>query len=477
MGKAAGQSAAASPPRRCSRVPILRTIAQRFRGRPDSEHEMTINRLVIAPLILIYLLTSLAFGDSDVRGPLVTINIYSAFSIGFFVHILMWPGVCVPRRILAMCVDIGTLSAGIHVGNEVTSLLYPIYLWIIFGNGFRFGLKYLFLATALSLAGFGVVVAITDYWWSHLYLAGGLLGGLVILPLYAATLIKKLSAARQLAEEASQAKSRFLTSVSHELRTPLNAIIGLSDLLRDTKLDSDQQEMTRTIGTAGRSLLALINSILDLSRIEERRIATQIVEFDLHALLADVRAILCVQAHAKSVRLALHVTARTPQFIKADKRHLEEILVNLGGNAVKFTERGSVTIAIDASEQNGQRVRLRCEVTDTGIGIAPDAQGRIFESFTQADDTIIDRFGGTGLGLAIVKQLVEFHGGKIGVESAPGAGSTFWFDLPVEKMEPSAAALRAGVPVILLSDDAQLRDLLLAADADVRLAANPLDAR
>ena len=156
---------------------------------------------------------------------------------------------------LAIFADIGVLSYGIYVGDESTSLLYPIYLWVIFGNGFRFGLKYLFIATAVSVAGFSVVVATAEYWRAHLHLAGGLLAGLIVLPLYAATLIRKLSAARQQAEEASQAKSRFLTSVSHELRTPLNAIIGLSELMRSTPLDSEQQEMTQTIGTAGRSLL------------------------------------------------------------------------------------------------------------------------------------------------------------------------------------------------------------------------------
>ena len=192
-----------------------------------------------------------------------------------------------------------------------------------------------------------------EYWRAHLHLAGGLLAGLIVLPLYAATLIRKLSAARQQAEEASRAKSRFLTSVSHELRTPLNAIIGLSELMRSTPLDSEQQDMTRTIGTAGRSLLALINQILDLGRIEERRIQTAKVEFDLHAVLADVRSILSVQAHAKSVRFAVHVTTRTPRFVKTDRRHLQEILVNLGGNAVKFTERGFVVIAVDAEERDG----------------------------------------------------------------------------------------------------------------------------
>ncbi len=478
MGGAARHSVHRPIPSPFRSLPVLAKIAAQFRGRPDLEHEMTINRLVICVLIAGYLVIALAFGATDVREPLIAIGIYSAFSIGFFVHILVQPGVCEPRRVLAMCVDIGMLSGGIHVGNEVTSLLYPIYLWIIFGNGFRFGQRYLFLATALSVAGFSLVVFVTEYWLAHLYLAVGLLGGLIILPVYASTLIHKLSAARQQAEEASQAKSRFLTSVSHELRTPLNAIIGLSELLRDTTLDSDQQEMTRTIGTAGRSLLALINSILDLARIEERRIATQDVEFDLFALLADVQSILAVQAHAKSVRLALHVTTRTPRRVTADRRHLEEILVNLGGNAVKFTERGSVVIAVDAVGPGACGTRLRCEVTDTGIGIAPEAQSRIFESFTQADETIIDRFGGTGLGLAIVKQLVEFHGGQIGVESTPGTGSTFWFEIDVAAAESAPSALaRPGAAVVVLSADPTLTTLMQADGGAVRIASSPQHAR
>src|SRR5262249_21000479 len=165
-----------------------------------------------------------------------------------------------------MVVDLGMLSWGMHVGDEVTSLLYPMYLWAIFGNGFRFGLGYLFLAMIVSVAGFSAVVSATDYWSSHPCVGGGLIGGLIILPLYAATLIRKLSAARQEAEEASRAKSLFLASVSHELRTPLNAIIGLSDLLAGSRLDTEQAEMTHTIGQSGRSLLALINSILDFAR-------------------------------------------------------------------------------------------------------------------------------------------------------------------------------------------------------------------
>src|SRR5262245_2165551 len=475
MSTAAGDSAAARRSR-LARLPLLPVIAARLRNRPDSEHEMTNNRLVIAVLNTSSLLLALASGTSDVHDALLTASIFSALAIGLFVHIVLRPSVSVARRVCAIFVDLATLSWGMHVGNEITSLLYPMYLWTIFGNGFRFGVRYLFFAAAVSVVGFSLVVATTEYWSSHLNLAVGLLAGLVILPLYAATLIRKLSAARQQAEEASTAKSRFLASVSHELRTPLNAIIGLSDLLRDTPLDGEQHEMTRTIGTAGRSLLSLINSLLDFSRIEERRIGSNPTEFDLHALLMDVRAILVVQAQAKSVRLALHITARTPRFMKGDKRHLEEILINLGGNAVKFTAQGSVTIAVDAVTR-GDEIRLRCEVSDTGIGIAPEAQARIFESFTQADETIMDRFGGTGLGLAISKQLVEFHGGAIGVESAVGIGSTFWIE--IKTLAAGVAALpssRWTGPIVLLSSDKSLHDLARAAGADARVATTPDEA-
>src|SRR5262249_14310422 len=187
-----GERAPPAPSGGLARVPLLAAVAEKFRQRPDSEHEMTINRLVIAVLIMGYLLVTLALDGPGVHEALVVISVFSAFSVGFFVHILLWPGVSVPRRVIAMVVDLGMLSWGMHVGDEITALLYPMYLWTIFGNGFRFGLKYLFLATAVSVTGFSVVVLTTDYWASHLHLAAGLLAGLVILPLYAATLIRKL---------------------------------------------------------------------------------------------------------------------------------------------------------------------------------------------------------------------------------------------------------------------------------------------
>jgi two-component system sensor histidine kinase RpfC len=185
------------------------------------------------------------------------------------------------------------------------------------------------------------------------------LAGLVILPLYVSTLIRSLSAAKQQAEEASRAKSLFLASVSHELRTPLNAIIGMSDFLQDTPLRNDQRDMVLTMRSAGRTLLQHINEILDFSRLEAGQMPTERVDYDLHIMLGEVIGLLSAQARVKGIRLALHVTPRTPYHLNGDRHHLREILVNLATNAVKFTDRGRVVIAVDAVEIAADRARLR----------------------------------------------------------------------------------------------------------------------
>lgn len=177
---------------RPERRSLLQTLRQRFRDRPDREHEMVINRLVISLLIFAYLLIS-SFWNESAHLPLLVISVYSCFSLAFFAHILYDPASSPPRRLVAMVTDLGMLSWGVHAGGEVTAVLYPIYLWVIFGNGFRFGLTYLIAATVTGVTGFGIVIATTEYWSEHPHLAYGLLGGLVILPLYAATLIRTLS--------------------------------------------------------------------------------------------------------------------------------------------------------------------------------------------------------------------------------------------------------------------------------------------
>ncbi len=419
------------------------------RGRlhlpPDREHEMAINRLIAGVFVLGFNVFADTDGWLDPGWHLAAPALYLGGGLLLLVHMMIRPVTAPWRRVAALALDVGSVSFEMHIGGAATAWLYPAYLWTIFGNGFRFGARYLLAAMFAAVAGFGLVIAATPFWTRQPSLAAGLVIGMLILPLYALALIRRLSQARQQAEEASQAKSMFLASVSHELRTPLNAIIGMGALLDSSNLDLDQRDMSQTIMASARSLLGLIDNILDLSRIEAGRMPpAAMTDFDLAQLLGELRRMLLPQARAKGLRLNVHVAARTPLALHGDVRRLQEILLNLASNAVKFTESGWVTIAVDAPAQDASGVQLRFEVSDTGIGIAEDARGRIFESFTQADETIIRRYGGTGLGLAITQKLVLLLGGQIGLDSKLGAGSNFWFTLPFARREETEGRTETG---------------------------------
>lgn len=417
------------------------------------ERDQTLYRVIVSILVLGYVTLNPALHRAT---PLAVTFGLLAYTAGFLWHVLRYPAHSPRRILLAMAADLSLLGIGLHVGGKATALLYPILLWVILGNGFRFGLRYLLLATLLATLSFTAAVLTTPAWRDQPALAGGLLAGLVLLPIYAITLLRRLSQAKDAAEAANRAKTQFLASVSHELRTPLNAVIGLGHLLQETTLDAEQADMTRTITASGRVLLSLINNILDFARLEAGRMPSEREDFCLRGLLGEVRDIVATLATAKGLRIHVHITARTPLGLHGDRRHLEEVLLNLLGNAVKFTEAGEVVLAVDGTVGESGVVCFRCEVSDTGIGIAPEATHRIFETFTQADSSIINRFGGTGLGLAICKHLVTLMGGEIGVESTLGLGSVFYFTLPLG-LAAEAPALEEPLPrLALVTSDAAL---------------------
>ena len=302
---------------------------------------------------------------------------------------------------------------------------------------------------------------------------------------------ERLRQASAAAAAANAAKSEFLAHMSHEIRTPMNAVLGLAQVLEREPLAPAQRDMVGRIRGAGQSLLAILNDVLDLSKIEAGQLRIEPRPFDLRALLANLDSLMGQAARAKGLALRIEPPALPPGQLRGDGLRIEQILINLVSNAIKFTERGEVSVRVRTDEVEEAQLRVHAEVRDTGIGIAPEAQARLFAPFTQADAGIARRFGGTGLGLSICKRLVELMGGAIGVRSQPGLGSTFWFELPLERVagsEPASAAIPvpaaasasgsrlAGMHVLVVDDSAMNRDLVQRAlaleGAEATLAAD-----
>ena len=432
----------------------------------DGEYEQVSLRVLYSLAIFLYL----SFETLLDRSRSIPLNvyvfsiIYLSVSIGLLLLLLHKQTGSRKRQWGSMISDIGAITYALLYLQEMGFLLFGIYLWIIVGNGIRYGIPSLIASYALSLLGFTMVVTLNPFWTSQPFLAAGLMLTLTLIPLYLLKLLKQLNNAIRSAREANLAKSRFLAHMSHEMRTPLNGVIGTSDLLTTTPLNGEQFDLVNTLKISAQTLLQLIENVLDFSKIESGKLISEKADFDLHQLVRGTLEMFKSQAKLQGLRLEVRFSSDTCYLLRGDTLHLRQIIINLVGNAIKFTDRGSVELRVSTLQQNETNTRIRFEVIDTGIGISAEAQKTIFESFTQASADISRQYGGSGLGTTISRQLAILMGGEMGLQSEPGVGSIFWFELPFEKQlltKANVAPRGLGqLQIVTLGMKANERDIL-----------------
>lgn len=399
----------------------------------SNETEQALIRVTFVSFITLYLL----FNGSSYQ-PIGVCLLYLCCGFLMLLNILRNPQKNERRQWVAMVMDITATSVEQMISGAMAGVFIGIYLWLIIGYGMRYGTKFFKGCYVLSLIGFSITLYLNPYWNQHQHLAYGFLLTLLLIPPHSLRLQISLEKATKQAGEANEAKTNFLSNISHEMRTPLNGIIGASELLAQSKLDNKQSELLKMVGASASSLKKLINDVLDISKIEKGKIDLEEIAFYLPDLVHRLQLMFQIEVERKQLWLRFNLDPSVERHYVGSMHHIEQVLMNLVANAIKFTQHGGVDVVVSVSERYANMSMLKFHIRDTGIGIKPDALPYIFDSFTQADSSITRRYGGTGLGTSIAKQLVELMAGRIHVTSDEANGTTFEVTLPLAHAEPSA---------------------------------------
>ena len=428
----------------------------------SGEHEQSLFRVLFLGMVVTYL-----WKMQELHGSVFVPDSTAYLSIGVFlwsvvlVITIFWSGqTSRTRQWLAMFIDLTTTTYAMATTHQYGAVLFGAYLWVITGNGMRYGIPSLLGSYFTSVVCFSLVILFNDFWQEHLQFSIGMMITLLLVPLYTLKLRNQLNKALEVANEASKVKSQFLAHMSHEMRTPLNGLVGASELLSNTPLNNEQSDLAKSLKRSAKELRRMIDNVLDLIKIESGKMMSEKVDFDLHDLLSNASEIFLPQAELKNLKLNIRFSPDTPFALHGDAMHLLQVLINLLGNAVKFTDKGKVEIHVNAVRQDKAGAYIRFAVSDTGIGIPLDAQNNVFDKFTQADISVARKYGGTGLGTTIARDLVKLMGGQIGFTSTPSVGSVFWFELPFEKQPQDTMQILTSIN--------QLHVISMGVDQDTR---------